>query len=50
MDEAAVQRYFDANKADYFVEPYVTFTHVFFQTEDRPREEAQALAKRSSRS
>ena len=46
VDEAAVQRYFDANKADYFVEPYVTFTHVFFQTEDRPREEAQALAKK----
>lgn len=46
VDESALQRYFDANKADYFVEPYVTFTHVFFQTEDRPREEAQALAKK----
>ncbi len=46
VDEAAVQRYFDANKADYFVEPFVTFTHVFFQTEDRPREQAQALAKK----
>lgn len=46
VDESALQRYFDANKADYFVEPYVTFTHVFFQTEDRPREEARALAKK----
>lgn len=46
VDESALQRYFDANKTDYFVEPYVTFTHVFFQTEDRPREEAQALAKK----
>ncbi|MFW2388713.1 MAG: peptidyl-prolyl cis-trans isomerase [Polyangiales bacterium] len=46
VDEAALQRYFDANKADYYVEPYVTFTHVFFQTEDRPREEARALAER----
>jgi len=46
MDEAAVQRYFDANKADYYVEPYVTFTHVFFQTEDRPREQARALAEK----
>ena len=45
LDEAAVQRYFDANKADYYVEPYVTFTHVFFQTEDRPREQARALAE-----
>jgi len=46
LDEAAVQRYFDANKEDYYVEPFVTFTHVFFQTEDRPREEARALAEK----
>ena len=46
VDEAAVQRYFDANKADYYVEPFVTFTHVFFQTEDRPREQARALANK----
>ncbi len=46
MDEAAVERYFEANKADYYVEPYVTFTHVFFQTEDRPREQARALAEK----
>ena len=45
VDDAALQRYFDANKADYYVEPYVTFTHVFFQTEDRPREQARALAE-----
>jgi hypothetical protein len=44
-DEAALQRYFDANKADYYVEPYVTFTHVFFETEDRPRDEARAKAE-----
>jgi hypothetical protein len=46
LDEAAVQRYFDANKADYYVEPYVTFTHVFFETEDRPREQARDLAEK----
>ncbi|MGB5283420.1 MAG: peptidylprolyl isomerase [Polyangiales bacterium] len=46
LDEAAVQRYFDANKGDYYVEPFVTFTHVFFQTEDRPREQARALAEK----
>ncbi len=44
-DDAALQRYFDANKADYYVEPFVTFTHVFFETEDRPREEARAEAE-----
>lgn len=46
VDEAALRRYFDANKDDYYVEPYVTFTHVFFETEDRSREEARALAKK----
>jgi hypothetical protein len=46
LDGAALQRYFDANKADYYVEPFVTFTHVFFQTEDRPRTEAHALAEK----
>ena len=44
LDDAAVQRYFDANKSDYYVEPYVTFTHGFFETEDRPRGEVRALA------
>ena len=45
-DDAALQRYFDANKADYYVEPFVTFTHVFFETEDRPRDEARAAAQK----
>jgi hypothetical protein len=46
IDAESLQRYFDANKADYYVEPFVTFTHVFFDTEDRPREEAHALANK----
>jgi hypothetical protein len=46
VDDAAVRRYFDANKGDYYVEPYVTFTHVFFDAEKRSREEARALAER----
>ena len=46
LDQAALRRYFDANKADYYVEPFVTFTHVFFETEDRPRAEAQAAAEK----
>lgn len=46
IDEAALVRYFDANKDDYYVESYVTFTHVFFEVEDRPREQARALAKK----
>ncbi|KPK14633.1 MAG: hypothetical protein AMJ62_12335 [Myxococcales bacterium SG8_38] len=46
LDDAALRRHFDANKDDYYVEPYVTFTHVFFDAEKRPRAEAQALAER----
>ena len=46
VDQSALRRYFDANKADYYVEPFVTFTHVFFETEDRPREQAHAAAEK----
>jgi hypothetical protein len=46
VDDAALRRYFDANKADYYVEPYVTFTHVFFDTEDQPREQVRAKAEK----
>ena len=45
VDQSALRRYFDANKADYYVEPFVTFTHVFFETEDRPREQAHTAAE-----
>lgn len=45
-DPAALARYFDENKADYYVEPYVTFTHVFFESEDSPREEARERAEK----
>jgi hypothetical protein len=45
-DETALQRYFDAHEADYYVEPFVTFTHVFFETEDSPREEALKAAEK----
>jgi hypothetical protein len=46
VDDAAIRRYFDANKGDYYVEPYVTFTHVFFDADKRSREEARALAEK----
>ncbi len=48
-DPAAVQRYFEVHQEDYYVEPYVTFTHVFFETEDRPREEARTRAEEKLR-
>jgi hypothetical protein len=45
-DEAALQRYFEANRRDYYVEPYVTFTHVFFDAEKHGSEKALELARR----
>lgn len=48
-DDASLQRYFDAHEADYYVEPFVTFTHVFFETEDRPQAEALAKAEKKLR-
>ena len=45
-DEASLQRYFDEHASDYYVDPFVTFTHVFFDTEDSPREKAQAAAEK----
>ena len=47
VDHAAIRRHFDANKADYYVEPFVTFTHVFFETEDRPRAQAHQVAEKT---
>ncbi|MGB8330075.1 MAG: peptidyl-prolyl cis-trans isomerase [Polyangiales bacterium] len=46
LDDAALRRYFDAHKSDYFVEPYVTFTHIYFDTEDHTRDQAWALAEK----
>ena len=45
VDDAALQRYFDEHRADYYVEPYATFTHVFFDAEQHGRAEALQLAR-----
>ncbi len=39
-----LETYFDANRERYRIEPTVTFTHVFFNSERRGVEEAQKLA------
>ena len=43
--EAYIQNYYDQNKGDYFVEPWITFTHVFFDRERLGAEKADELAK-----
>ncbi len=45
IDEADLARYLEGNRDDYFIEPKVTFTHVFFNADRRGREEAHAAAE-----
>ena len=41
-----VQEFYEANRDDYFIPPYVTFAHVFLSAENRDREETEADAAR----
>jgi hypothetical protein len=40
-----VAEYYQANRDDYYVDPYVTFTHVYFSNDRHGREQALALAE-----
>ena len=46
VSEDDVRAYYQANRERYFVEPFATFTHVFFSSEKRGRAEALAQANR----
>ena len=39
-----IAAYYEANRQSYFVEPFVTFTHVFFSNSNRDRNDALALS------
>lgn len=45
LTEAEVKDYFEEHTRDYFVEPHVTFTHVFFDAERRGWEKARERAE-----
>lgn len=45
LSDEQISAYFTANKQDYYIEPSVTFTHVFFNGEIHGRDKAQSLAK-----
>ncbi len=45
LGDEEVQRYFETHKDEYYVQPWITFTHVFFDTERRGRDQAQRLAQ-----
>ena len=44
ISDEQVAEHFEANRDDYYIDPIVTFTHVFFDAERHGRAESQALA------
>jgi len=45
VSEEDVQQFFAANREDYYIEPSITFTHVFLNAEQRGWEQAEFIAK-----
>ena len=45
LSEENIEAYFDANRDNYELDPFITFTHVFFNAERRGWDEARALAE-----
>ena len=44
VTEEDVAAYYEENRDDYYVDPYATFTHVYFSSDRHGSEEARALA------
>jgi len=44
VTQADLTEYFEKNKQDYYIEPFVTFTHIFFNREGREKQEMLLLA------
>ena len=44
LSDADIESHYTQNSRDYYVEPFVTFTHVFFDGSRRPQPELQDLA------
>ncbi len=45
VSDEEIAAYYEANKDDYYVDPYVTFTHVYFSNDRHGREQARQLAE-----
>jgi parvulin-like peptidyl-prolyl isomerase len=45
VSDEEVAEYYQANRDDYFVDPYVTFTHVYFSSDLHGKEQARQLAE-----
>ena len=44
LTEREAKRYFDENRDKYYISPVMTFTHVFFESRNRGREQAKQMA------
>ncbi len=45
VSDDEVAAYYEANRDDYYVDPYATFTHVYFSNDRHGREQARQLAE-----
>jgi hypothetical protein len=45
VSDGEIAEYYEANRDDYYVDPYATFTHVFFSNDRHGREQAMQLAE-----
>ncbi len=45
VSDQEVAEYYEANRDDYFVDPYLTFTHVYFSSDLHGKEQARQLAE-----
>jgi hypothetical protein len=45
VSDEEIAEYYEANRDDYYVDPYVTFTHVYFSNDRHGREQARQLAE-----
>jgi hypothetical protein len=45
VSDEDITEYYEANRDDYYVDPYITFTHVYFSSDRHGREQARQLAE-----
>jgi hypothetical protein len=45
VSDEDIAEYYEANRDDYYVDPYITFTHVYFSSDRHGREQARQLAE-----
>jgi hypothetical protein len=44
VSDEEITEYYEANRDDYYVDPYITFTHVYFSSDRHGAEQARKLA------